>query len=74
MADENTGIDKGLLASLLFKGISALAEQIIQLVINAGKEDAEKLRNGPITISIAYGGGDGEAQEALANIELKLDE
>jgi len=57
--------------ALLTEGVPALID-MAQEMYNAGKEDAEKYRNQSITISVSFGGGEGEAVKAQRTIEAKL--
>jgi len=56
---------------LLAKVLPTVVEMILDAISGAEKS-AEELRNKPITISIAFGGGEGDAVKVLRAIEESL--
>jgi len=60
-----------LMKTILVEAIPALID-MVRDAMNAGEADVQKLRDQPITISISFGGGDGEALTVQRTIEAKL--
>jgi len=60
-----------LAKAIFVEAIPALVD-LIKSAIDAGEDEAQKLRDQPITISISFGGGEGEAVKYQRTIEAKL--
>jgi hypothetical protein len=62
-------------AELLLVILGKLAPTIVEIIseaLDGGKTSAEELRNQPIEVSIAFGGGPGEAIVIQRRIEADL--
>jgi len=60
-----------ILKAVFVEAIPALVD-LIKSAIEAGEDQAAELRGKPITISVAFGGGEGEAVVYQRTIEAKL--
>lgn len=60
-----------LVGEVLAEAVPALVRLVTSL-IDGSEESAEKFRARPITVSIAFGGGDGEAYTVQTSIEAAL--
>ena len=72
----DSSANKAAAASLAFEllkaGIPALIEAIEAALAESGKDDAEDLRGRPMSVSVSFSGGEGEAIVAQRNVEAKL--
>jgi hypothetical protein len=60
-----------ILKAVFVEAIPALVDLIVE-ACTSGKADAKEMRNKSITVSISFGGGDGEAVKFQRTIEPKL--
>jgi hypothetical protein len=68
-----TKVVLGLVGKILSATIGPVVAAISD-AIDGGKATAEELSKRPVTVSIAFGGGDGEAIKAQVDIEADLPE
>lgn len=61
-----------LAGELLVKLVPSLIDIIAEAIGDGGEAKAEELRKQPITVSIAFGGGEGEAVKVQREIEGNL--
>lgn len=61
-----------LFLELLKAGMPALIDAINDAIAKSGKDNAVELRKRPMTVSVSFGGGEGEAIEAQRTIESRL--
>jgi hypothetical protein len=61
-----------LIAELLKALLPPLVDAIVTMVSDKTDKEVEELRNQPVQISVAFGGGTGESEKTLVEIEAKL--